>query len=217
MDKRLGRRPDHDIGTKATGRASIDLVNSSDRESVVTLELDDGEAIGLRVVDARHPGGAFERARLVDVELVRCDLSGCDFSESVWHRVKLVDCRASAIELPQANLREVSFVDCKLDNANFRLAKLQRVRFDASVLGGAEFVGAQLADMSFDGSDLAGADVSNTKCAAVDLRGARLDGLRGVASLAGSTIGADQLVGLAPALAQALGLRVLADGQEPHD
>ncbi len=218
MDKRLGRRPDHDIDTKATGRASIDLVNSSDRESVVTLELDDdGEAIGLRVVDARHPGEAFEQARLVDVELVRCDLSGCDFSESVWHRVKLVDCRASAIELPQANLREVSFVDCKLDNANFRLAKLQRVRFDASVLGGAEFVGAQLADVSFDGSDLAGADVSNAKCAAVDLRGARLDGLRGVASLAGTTIGADQLVGLAPALAQALGLRVLADGQEPHD
>lgn len=218
MDKRLGRRPDHDIDTKATGRASIDLVNSSDRESVATLELDDdGEAIGLRVVDARHPGEAFERARLVDVELVRCDLSGCDFSESIWHRVKLVDCRASAIELPQANLREVSFVDCKLDNANFRLAKLQRVRFDASVLGGAEFVGAQLADVSFDGSDLTGVDLSNAKCAAVDLRGARLDGLRGVASLAGSTIGADQLVGLAPALAQALGLRVLAVGQEPHD
>lgn len=198
MDKRLGRRPDHDIGIKATGRASIDLVNSSDRESVATLELDDdGEALGLRVVDARHPGEAFERARLVDVELVRCDLSGCDFCESVWQRVKLVDCRASAIELPQANLRDVTFVDCKLDDANFRLAKLQRVRFDASVL--------------------AGADMSNAKCAAVDLRGARLDGLRGVASLAGATIGPDQLVGLAPALAQALGLRVLADGQDPGD
>jgi uncharacterized protein YjbI with pentapeptide repeats len=218
VDKRLGRRPDHDIGIEVTGRASINLVISPDRETVATLELDvDGEAFALRVVDARHPGESFERARLVDVELVRCDLSGCDFSESVWQRVTLVDCRASAIELPQANLREVTFVDCKLDNANFRLAKLQRVRFDASVLGGAEFVGAQLAEMSFDGSDLAGADLSNAKCAEVDLRGARLDGLRGVGSLAGATIGADQLVGLAPGLAQALGLRVLADGQDPGD
>jgi uncharacterized protein YjbI with pentapeptide repeats len=218
VDKRLGRRPDHDIDTKDTGRASIELVNSSDGVPVATLELDDdGEAVGLRVVDARHPGGGFERARLGDVELVRCDLSGCDFSEAVWLRVKLVDCRASAIELPQANLREVTFVDCKLDDANFRLAQMQRVRFDASVLGGAEFVGARLADVSFDGSDLAGADFSNAKCGAVDLRGARLDGLRGVASLGGATIGADQLVGLAPALAQALGLRVLADGQDAHD
>jgi uncharacterized protein YjbI with pentapeptide repeats len=212
VDKRLGRRPDHDIVVKGTGRASIDLVNSADRETVSTFQLDDdGEAVGLRVVDARHGGEAFERARLVDVDLVRCDLSGCDFSESVWQRVTLVDCRASSIELPQANLREVTFADCKLDDANFRLAKLQRVRFDASVLGGAEFVGAQLEDLAFDASDLAGADFSKARCSAVDLRGARLDGLRGIASLAGTTIGVDQLIGLAPGLAEALGVHVIAD------
>ena len=46
------------------------------------LVLDDGEAIGVRVVGARQAGESFEQARLVDVELVRCDLSGCDFSEA---------------------------------------------------------------------------------------------------------------------------------------
>ena len=66
--------------------------------------------------------------------------------------------------------------------------------------------------MAFAGSDLAGADFSSARCAAVDLRGARLDGLRGIAALEGATIGFDQLVGLAPALAQALGLQVRADG-----
>ncbi|HEV7525419.1 MAG TPA: pentapeptide repeat-containing protein [Acidimicrobiia bacterium] len=175
---------------------------------------DDGEAIGIRVVDSRHAGVAFARARLVDVELVRCDLSGCDFSESVWDRVHLVDCRASAIELPQANLRHVTFVDCKLDDANLRLGRLQRVRFDACLLGAADFMGTQLDDVVFDRSDLAGADFSSAKTAAVDLRGARLDGLRGIGALAGAKIGFDQLVGLAPALAQALGLQVLAD-EEP--
>jgi uncharacterized protein YjbI with pentapeptide repeats len=192
-------------------RASIGSVDSADGEVTATLDLDDdGEAIGLRVVDARHAGEAFARARLVDVELVRCDLSGCDFSESVWQRVRLVDCRASAIELPQSNLRHVTFVDCKLDDANFRLGQLHHVGFDGSVLGGADLVGAQLDDVSFAGSDLAGADFSNARCSAVDLRGARLDGLRGVAALAGATIGVDQLFGLAPALAQALGLNVKA-------
>jgi len=169
---------------------------------------DDGEAIGLRVVDARHPGERFGRARLVDVELVRCDLSGCDFSESTWQRVTLVDCRASSIEFPQAVLRRVTFRDCKLDDANFRLARLQDVEFHGSVLSRAEFIGGHLDEVAFADSDLGGADFSNVKCAAVDLCGARLDGLRGVGSLAGATIGVDQLVGLAPELARALGLRI---------
>ena len=65
--------------------------------------------------------------------------------------------------------------------------------------------------MQFPGCDLAGADVSNAKCSNVDLRGARLDGLQGVGSLRGATIGVDQLFGLAPGLAAAVGLRVLAD------
>jgi hypothetical protein len=68
---------------------------------------DDREAHGLRVVDARHAGEVFERARLVDVDLVRCDLSGCDFSESVWQTVTLVDCRASAIEMISASTEAI--------------------------------------------------------------------------------------------------------------
>jgi uncharacterized protein YjbI with pentapeptide repeats len=175
------------------------------------LVLDDGEAKGMRVEGARHPGDAFERARLVDVELVRCDLSGCDFSEAVWHRVTLTDCRCSSIELGQATLRDVTFADCKLDDANLRLTRLQRVQFASCVLAGAELVGAQLEKVTFPASDLAGADLSSTHCADVDLRGARIDGMRGVASLAGATIGTDQLIGFAAALAQALGIAVRDD------
>ncbi len=173
------------------------------------LELDDdGEAVGVRVEGARQPGESFERARLVDVELVRCDLSGCDFSESIWHRVRVVDCRLSSVELAQARLREVNFTNARLDDANFRLSSLEGVQFDTCVCTTAEFIGAQLERVLFGGSDLAGADVSQVRCADVDLRGARLDGLRGIGALRGATIGADQLVALAPALAQALGVRI---------
>jgi uncharacterized protein YjbI with pentapeptide repeats len=176
---------------------------------ISALELDDdAEAVGVRVEGARQPGESFERARLVDVELVRCDLSGCDFSESIWHRVQLVDCRLSSVELPQARLRDVTFTNCRLDDANFRLSALEGVRFDTCACSAAEFIGAQLERVVFNGSDLAFADVSQMRCADVDLRGARLDGLRGVGALSGATIGADQVVVLAPALAQALGMRI---------
>ena len=122
--------------------ASIPVMNAPDRVETSTLALDDdGEAIGLRVVDARHAGEQFARARLVDVDLVRCDLSGCDFSESVWQRVTLTDCRASGIDLAQASLGHVTFDDCRLDDANLRLARLHAVRFHTSVLAGADFTG----------------------------------------------------------------------------
>ncbi len=80
------------------------------------------------------------------------------------------------------------------------------------MLTGAEFGGAQLEDLGFAGCDLAGTDVAHVRCAGlVDLRGSRLDGLRGIASLKGATIGREQLIGLAPTLAVALGLKVADD------
>ena len=42
----------------------------------------------------------------------------------------------------------------------------------------------------------------------VDLRGADLDTVRGIASLKGATVSFEQLMTLAPALAEELGLRV---------
>ena len=58
-------------------------MTQADRPEFSRLELDeDGELVGVRVVGARHAGEDFARARLVDVELVRCDLSGCDFTEA---------------------------------------------------------------------------------------------------------------------------------------
>jgi uncharacterized protein YjbI with pentapeptide repeats len=189
-------------------------VNSPPLEPAPALTLDDGgDAIGLRVADARHAGEAFERARLVDVLLVRCDLSGCDFSESTWRRVELVDCRLSAVELPQVRFDDVRFEDCRLDDANLRMAHLHRVELATSVLQGAELIAAQLEEVTFRDCDLSAADFSGARCAQVDLRGARLDGLRGVASLGGATVGFDQLVGLAPDLARALGMTVRPDDE----
>jgi uncharacterized protein YjbI with pentapeptide repeats len=182
----------------------------SDAHELLELD-DDGEAVGVRVEGARQPGEAFTKARLVDVEFVRCDLSGCDFSESLWQRVKLNDCRLSSAELSQSRLRDVTFTNCRLDDANFRLSALEAVRFEACMAAGAEFIGGTLERVAFPASDLAGADLSQVRCADVDLRGARLDGLRGVGALAGATIAADQLVVLAPALAHALGMKIAAD------
>jgi len=152
------------------------------------LVFDDGEAVGVTVTGARQPGVQFARTRLADVTLNRCDLSACDFSEAVWHRVALTGCRGSSIELAGAQLRHVTFSECGIAASLWNHARLEGVRFPDC--------------------DLRGADFSNARVEDTDLRRARLDGLQGVGSLRGATIGVDQLVTLAPAVAAALGLHV---------
>jgi uncharacterized protein YjbI with pentapeptide repeats len=63
----------------------------------------------------------------------------------------------------------------------------------------------------FDSCDLSGVDLSFADLDRADLRTSRLDSVRGVGSLRGATIGAAQLVTLAPALAAELGIRVEAE------
>jgi uncharacterized protein YjbI with pentapeptide repeats len=180
-------------------------------EFLDALTLDDGEALGVRVVGALHAGECFTKARLVDVELERCDLSGCDFSESHWQRVTLVDCRCSAVDLGQSVLRDVTFRGCRMEDANLRLTKLSHVGFYSCSVAGADFAGAQLERIAFPECDLRGVEMRQVRCTDVDLRGARVEGMKGIASLHGATIGVDQLVPMAPALAQALGINVRRD------
>ena len=110
-----------------------------------------------------------------------------------------------------ATWRSVTATDCRFDDANFRLAHLAQARFAGCACVRADLGAARLEEVAFPESDLSGADVSNATCANVDLRGARLDGLRGVGALRGATVGVDQLYLLAPGLAAAVGLTVLAD------
>ena len=189
-------------------------MTSSDRPEFTTIALDeDGELVGARVVAARHAGEDFSRVRLVDVELVRCDLTGCDFTEAAFHRVHLQECRATSLEAGLVTWRTGSVTDCRLDDANLRGAQLEQVRFATVNCARADFGGARLEAVQFPGSDLTAADFSNARCADVDLRDARLEGLKGVGSLRGATIGVDQLFGLAGGLAGALGISV----REPDD
>ena len=109
----------------------------------------------------------------------------------------------------------VTVADCRFDDANFRMAQLDAGAIRRRPCARAPTSAARASiDVQFPACDLAGADVSNAQCSDVDLRGARLDGLRGVGSLRGATIGVDQLFGLAPGLAAAVGLRVLAEETE---
>jgi uncharacterized protein YjbI with pentapeptide repeats len=176
---------------------------------------DDGEVTRTRVIGGKHAGLSLAGARLTDVELVRCDLAGCDFSEAKLTRVAFVDCRGTALEAGQSQWRDVTVVDSVMPDANLRLSTFVAVRFETSSLVAAEFIAARLDNVTFVSTDLSRADFANASCTSVDLRGARLDDVKGVGSLAGASILPDQALGLAPALALALGIAIAAPDDLP--
>jgi uncharacterized protein YjbI with pentapeptide repeats len=132
-------------------------------------------------------------------------------SEATLLRVRAVDCRFVGADLAQAVVRWTTFVDCRFDEASLRLAKLEHVRFERCALAQADFTAAQLTHTAFPESDCSGADFTQACCDDVDLRDARLERLRGIASLRGAMISRDQIVPIAPDLAVAMGLLIADD------
>lgn len=114
-------------------------------------------------------------------------------------------------------VRDTSFVRSRLDDANLRLSHVDRSRFEGCVLVSADLVGAELRDVVLVACDCTGADFTNARCDRVDLRGARLDDIRGVGALRNATIAPEHLVVVAPALAASCGIRVLPEGAEDED
>jgi uncharacterized protein YjbI with pentapeptide repeats len=82
------------------------------------------------------------------------------------------------------------------------------VTFEDCVLLEPDFGAATLTSVTFEGCTLTGAQWSNATLANVDLSGARLVAPLGLTSLRGAVISRIQLLDLADAFADQLGIRV---------
>lgn len=109
--------------------------------------------------------------------------------EAEWVRVALRGVRARYLNLRSARISDLLLADCVIDELDLGGAELVRVALPGTRVGRLELAGARLE--------------------AVDLRGARFETLVGARDLAGAVIDATQLLELAPALAAAIGLRVI--------
>jgi uncharacterized protein YjbI with pentapeptide repeats len=109
-------------------------------------------------------------------------------AEGQWDRVALAGARIGYLSLRDAQVTDLRLADCEVETLDLTGASLGRVALPGSVVGELVATGARLRD--------------------VDLRGCSLERVVDVAGLAGAVITAGQLVALAPALAEALHLRV---------
>ena len=148
------------------------------------------------------------RARFSDTALYAVRGAGVDLAESEWLDCVVTGARLGAVQLYGAELRRVRFEGGKVDFLNLRGATLREVRFTDCVLTEPDFGGATLEQVTFEGCRLVGPDFNQARLKAVDLSGAHLAAPRGLTSLSGATISRLQLLDLAPAFADQLGITV---------
>jgi uncharacterized protein YjbI with pentapeptide repeats len=168
---------------------------------------------GCRLAGVAFTGSRLSRLTVTDTVLQRCDLANVDLSQNAMTRVDLSGSRLTGFAAPGAVWRHVRVTDCLADLSAFRFASFTRVEFADCRLQGADFVGADLSGAVFRNCDLTKAELSQVKAKGATFVDCTWDGIRGIASLAGSTIVTRSPIDalyFASALASALGI-TLAD------
>lgn len=146
--------------------------------------------------------------RCRDVRLVDCDLAGARLDGATLTRVELVRCRLTGAQLSGAELQDVQVTDCVANLLALRMARASYLWITGSSLREADLYQATLATSRITDCDLTGADVTQASVPDLDLRGSTLEGLVSPSSLRGAVITAEQLFGLAGALAGEAGITV---------
>jgi uncharacterized protein YjbI with pentapeptide repeats len=154
--------------------------------------------------------GTFRLSRWSDVWMKAVRWIGTDLSGTDWMDVEITGSVFAGTVAYDAHMRRVQLHDSKADSVNLRGAQLQDVSFMDCQLSHVDFAGATLIDVSFPGSSLHGATFDNAHLKNVDFRHAHeLEITSGWDALKGATITMSQLVMLAPALAEVLGIAVV--------
>jgi uncharacterized protein YjbI with pentapeptide repeats len=172
------------------------------------------DASGLRVEESRLLGCDLSGASLADPELADVVLDEPNLSNAVIRggsltRVLVTGGRLTGAQWAEVRIHDTVWRGAAADLSAFRLCQLVRVTFDSCNLREADFTGASCSWVRFHDCDLTGAVFSKARFANSELRRCSLDAIEGVAGLAGTSMEFDAVLGLAPQLADALGIHLL--------
>ena len=226
----IGReRPDGQADAPAAGAARLDLPADLAR-------LDDGlearrDYEAVEVADRDLAGQSAQGATFTGCRIARCHLDGLDLRQSRVSDSLLVDNDATSVDASDATWRDsivsggrlgaliaagatwtgVRLRGLKLDYLDLSGAKVSGVAFEEVVIGELELAEADLRSVRFELSAIEHLSASSARFTDVDLSGARLRTIAGIASLRGATISPEQLIDVAPLLAAHVGIVVKGD------
>lgn len=190
-----------------------------DEDALSEVEVRGARWAGIHVSGLRVHG-----ALLADCDLTEAALTGPEFTDTIFlesnlsnvavrggslTRVLVDGGRLTGVQFGETTVRDTVWRNVSADLAALRLAELIRVTFESCNLREADFTGARCAWVRFHDCDLRGAIFSKARFANSEFRRCRLEGIEGIGSLGGTAMALDAVLGLAPALANELGITLL--------
>lgn len=158
---------------------------------------------GLTAASWRAPGAMFSGSVLHGLDVLRFAAA-----DSGWRQVEIRESRLGSAELHDATLRSVHFVGCRIGYLNLRDAHVTDLAFTDCVIDDLDLMRTQAARVALAGCRVGRLETTGARLSEVDLRGALLTDLSGLEGLRGTIISPDQLIALAPVLADRLGITV---------
>jgi uncharacterized protein YjbI with pentapeptide repeats len=144
------------------------------------------------------------------IESVLADVTAAAFAtpRSSWRDVVCKGSRLGSAELYESTWRSVTIEGCKISYLNARSARWQDVLFRDCVLDELDLAYASAQRLAFVNCEIRTLELTDATLNDVDLRGARLTTINGLEGLAGCWVTEQQLMSLAPLLAQHLKISV---------
>ncbi|MFK7759743.1 MAG: pentapeptide repeat-containing protein [Phycisphaerales bacterium] len=143
--------------------------------------------------------------RWTDCIIQAADLSGATWIDARLIRVQITNTKLTGFDARGSTLRDVHFKECKAPDMLLSESTFDRVRFDQCQLTKLDLAGAQIKSLAINNSDARSLLLSGAKIDHLDLRDSLIEDIViSQSQLNHITISRAQ----APALAQALGVRI---------
>lgn len=185
-----------------------------DGQELVGLRLDGQDGSSARVLECTISscsldGVRLEHARVIDTTVSDSRAGELHLASSTWQDCAWTDLRLGAVQAYGSTWTRVRVSGGKIDYLNLRDSRLDDVTFVGVVLDELDLARVRAKKVRFEECRIRRLVLSGATHQDTDLRGIDgLESLEGIDGLAGVTISPEQLVDLAPALADHVGLRV---------
>jgi uncharacterized protein YjbI with pentapeptide repeats len=168
--KILGRRPEHRIAMElkdnALERTPFDLAG---------VNLQRVRLKNLKLANLDLSGSSFQGAYLMQVDLSKTQLYGCNLIQTVLSACKFDNALAMALDLRNAHIRRTSAKAATLEEANFAGARLYDCDFTKANLEGAKFENSRVRGSIFQDANMTASELGGSNWSKTTLGNANLD------------------------------------------
>lgn len=209
------RDPAQDIEPFGTVSFTGDLADGADFEAIdfTGLILGPASAMGATFLGCRLERCGLDEVRLDGARFAECRLSdltatAIQAADTTWRDTLVAGLRVGAFMAAGSTWDLVRLRGVKANLLDLRGARLASVVLEDCELGELDLGGAEVRAVRVERSSIEDLSVEGARLLDVDLVGARLDIVRGIAGLRGATVSSVQMLDLAPQLAASVGILV---------